>query len=189
MINGQVLFAIIGRAGIKTYFFPLKKYMSPSVHCMAASMPRGIPLQYSEIFRGKPGTIVLVSTLNSQKNSSCKSRYHLYYQRKRKRSDSVLKSSTPAEMSKGQRHNTNNATKSSITQRLRTDLGRSNKYQFEFKFQMNTLTWTCAFKECNYFGWISRHICGIHQIWAAIIQIWAVHTQKWKRCIIKPWPN
>ena len=37
----------------------------------------------------------------------------------------VKKAYTPAEMSKGQSDNTNNATKSSITQRLRTDLGRS----------------------------------------------------------------
>ena len=37
----------------------------------------------------------------------------------------MTKAPTPAEMSKGQSDNTNNATKSSITQRLRTDLGRS----------------------------------------------------------------
>ena len=35
------------------------------------------------------------------------------------------KAPTPTEMSKGQSDNTNNATKSSIKQRLRTDLGRS----------------------------------------------------------------
>ena len=35
----------------------------------------------------------------------------------------LTKALTPAEMSKGQSDNTNNATKSSITQRLRTDLG------------------------------------------------------------------
>ena len=37
----------------------------------------------------------------------------------------MTKALTPTEMSKGQSDNTNNATKSSITQRLRTDLGRS----------------------------------------------------------------
>ena len=37
----------------------------------------------------------------------------------------MTKTPTPTEMSKGQIDNTNNATKSSITQRLRTDLGRS----------------------------------------------------------------
>ena len=36
----------------------------------------------------------------------------------------MTKSPTPAEMSKGQSDNTKNATKSSITQRLRIDLGR-----------------------------------------------------------------
>ena len=37
----------------------------------------------------------------------------------------MTKANTPAEMSKGQIDNTNNATKSSITQRLWPDLGRS----------------------------------------------------------------
>ena len=37
----------------------------------------------------------------------------------------MTKAPTPEEMSKGQSDNANNATKSSITQRLRTDLGRS----------------------------------------------------------------
>ena len=37
----------------------------------------------------------------------------------------MTKTPTPAEMLKGQSDNTNNATKSSITQRLPTDLGRS----------------------------------------------------------------
>ena len=37
----------------------------------------------------------------------------------------MTRAHTPAEMSKGQSDNTNNATKSWITQRLRTDLGRS----------------------------------------------------------------
>ena len=37
----------------------------------------------------------------------------------------MTKAPIPTEMSKGQSDNTNNATKSSITQRLRTDLGRS----------------------------------------------------------------
>ena len=37
----------------------------------------------------------------------------------------MTKAPTPTEMSKGQSDNKNNATKSSITQRLRTDLGRS----------------------------------------------------------------
>ena len=37
----------------------------------------------------------------------------------------MTKAPTPTEMSKGQSYNTNNATKNSITQRLRTDLGRS----------------------------------------------------------------
>ena len=37
----------------------------------------------------------------------------------------MTKAPTPTEMSKGQSDNTNNVTKSSITQRLRTDLGRS----------------------------------------------------------------
>ena len=37
----------------------------------------------------------------------------------------MTKAHTPTEMSKGQSDNINNATKSSITQRLRTDLGRS----------------------------------------------------------------
>ena len=36
----------------------------------------------------------------------------------------MTKAPTPTEMSKGQSYNTSNATKSSITQRLRTDLGR-----------------------------------------------------------------
>ena len=37
----------------------------------------------------------------------------------------MTKAPTPTEMSKGQIENTNNAKKSSIKQRLRTDLGRS----------------------------------------------------------------
>ena len=37
----------------------------------------------------------------------------------------MTKVPTPTEMSKGQIDNTNNATKSSIKQQLRTDLGRS----------------------------------------------------------------
>ena len=37
----------------------------------------------------------------------------------------MTKAPTPTEMSKGQSDNTNNATKSSIKKRLRTDLGRS----------------------------------------------------------------
>ena len=37
----------------------------------------------------------------------------------------MTKAPTPTEMSKRQSEHTNNATKSSITQRLRTDLGRS----------------------------------------------------------------
>ena len=37
----------------------------------------------------------------------------------------MTKAPTPTEMSKGQSDNTNNATKSSIKRRLRTDLGRS----------------------------------------------------------------
>ena len=37
----------------------------------------------------------------------------------------MTKAPTPKEMSKGQSDNTNNATKSSIKQRLRTALGRS----------------------------------------------------------------
>ena len=37
----------------------------------------------------------------------------------------MTKAPTPTEMSKGQNNNTNNATKSSITERLRTDLGWS----------------------------------------------------------------
>ena len=37
----------------------------------------------------------------------------------------MAKAPLPTEMSKGQSDNTNNATKSSIKQRLRTDLGRS----------------------------------------------------------------
>ena len=37
----------------------------------------------------------------------------------------MTKAPTPTEMSKGQSDNTNNATKSSINQQLRTDLGRS----------------------------------------------------------------
>ena len=37
----------------------------------------------------------------------------------------MTKTPTPAEMPKGQSDNTNNATTSSITQRLRIDLGRS----------------------------------------------------------------
>ena len=36
----------------------------------------------------------------------------------------MIKAPAQADMSKGQSDNTNNATKSSITQRLRTDLGR-----------------------------------------------------------------
>ena len=38
---------------------------------------------------------------------------------------SMTNAPTPTKMSKGQSENTNNATKSSITQRLRTDLERS----------------------------------------------------------------
>ena len=38
---------------------------------------------------------------------------------------SITKTPTPTEISKGQSDDANNATKSSITQRLRTDLGRS----------------------------------------------------------------
>ena len=37
----------------------------------------------------------------------------------------MTKAPIPTEMTKGQSDNTNNAPKSSITQRLRTDLGRS----------------------------------------------------------------
>ena len=37
----------------------------------------------------------------------------------------MTKAPTPTEMSKGPSDNTNNATKSSIKQQLRTDLGRS----------------------------------------------------------------
>ena len=37
----------------------------------------------------------------------------------------MTKAPPPTEMSKGQNDNTNNATKSSIKQQLRTDLGRS----------------------------------------------------------------
>ena len=37
----------------------------------------------------------------------------------------MTKAPTPVEMSKGQSDNTNNATKSFITQQLQTDLGRS----------------------------------------------------------------
>ena len=37
----------------------------------------------------------------------------------------MAKAHKPTDMSKWQSDNTNNATKSSITQRLRTDLGRS----------------------------------------------------------------
>ena len=37
----------------------------------------------------------------------------------------MTKAPTPTEMSKGQSDNTNNATKSSIRQKLRTELGRS----------------------------------------------------------------
>ena len=37
----------------------------------------------------------------------------------------MAKAPTQAKMSKGQSDNTNNATKSSMTQRLRTDLGQS----------------------------------------------------------------
>ena len=37
----------------------------------------------------------------------------------------MTKAPTPTEMSKGQNDNTNNVTKSSIKQQLRTDLGRS----------------------------------------------------------------
>ena len=37
----------------------------------------------------------------------------------------ITKAHTPTEMSKGQSDNTNNATKTSIKQRLRTDFGRS----------------------------------------------------------------
>ena len=37
----------------------------------------------------------------------------------------MTKAPAPTEMSKGQSDNTNNATKSSIKQQLRTDLGRS----------------------------------------------------------------
>ena len=40
---------------------------------------------------------------------------------------SMTKAPTPTELSKGQSYNTNNATKSSIKQQLRTDLGRSVK--------------------------------------------------------------
>ena len=50
------------------------------------------------------------------------------FERKRKRSDSVLWQMPLHQQNceKGQSDNTNNATKSSITQRLRTDLGRAD---------------------------------------------------------------
>ena len=47
---------------------------------------------------------------------------------------------TPAELSKGQNDNTNNATKNSITQRLRTDLGRS--VGVTMATQLVWLTWS-----------------------------------------------
>ena len=52
---------------------------------------------------------------------------HILSKRKRKEIwlSPMTKAHTPTEMSKGQSDNINNATKSSITQRLRTDLGRS----------------------------------------------------------------
>ena len=51
----------------------------------------------------------------------------------------MTKAPTPAELSKGQNDNTNNVTKSSITQRLRTDLGRS--VGVTTATQMVWLTW------------------------------------------------
>ena len=51
----------------------------------------------------------------------------------------MTKAPTPTEMSKGQSDNTNNATKSSIKQRLRTDLGRS--VRVTTATQLVWLTW------------------------------------------------
>ena len=51
----------------------------------------------------------------------------------------MTKAPTPTEMSKGQNDNTNNATKNSITERLRTDWGRSVGITMDT--QLVWLTW------------------------------------------------
>ena len=51
----------------------------------------------------------------------------------------MTKAHTPTEMSKGQSDNTNNATKSSIKQQLRTDFGRS--VGVTIATQLAWLTW------------------------------------------------
>ena len=66
---------------------------------------------------------------NSLSLPGCRNKFYLSYKhnrRKRKRSDPVLKKPpTPTEKAKRQRDNTQTQPKTSITQRLRTDLGRS----------------------------------------------------------------
>ena len=56
-------------------------------------------------------------------HSSC--RFVFIYKKEEIWPSPMTKAPTPTEMSKGQSDNTNNATKSSIKQQLRTDLGRS----------------------------------------------------------------
>ena len=51
----------------------------------------------------------------------------------------MTKAPTPTEMSKGQSDNKNNATKISITQRLRTDLGRSVGVTTATKFEIQRI--------------------------------------------------
>ena len=53
----------------------------------------------------------------------------------------MIKAPTPTEMSKGESDNTNNATKGSIKQRLRTDLGRSVGVTSATKLAWLTVLW------------------------------------------------
>ena len=62
------------------------------------------------------------------KNCLLETKVNLYKKEEKKEEiwlSPMTKAPTPAKMSKGQSDNTNNATKTSIIQRLRTDLGRS----------------------------------------------------------------
>ena len=84
----------------------------------------------------------------------------------------MTKAPTPTEMSKGQSDNTNNATKNSIKQRLRTDLGRS--VGVTTATQLVWLTVLMTPHICVYFwtksakGWIQgRAIIGE---WGALLQ-------------------
>ena len=80
----------------------------------------GILNKLSDLMSSSPNDIISYIIMIS---------YFLFVLIKEKREKILLspmtKAHTPTEMSKGQNNNTNNATKSFITQRLRTDLGRS----------------------------------------------------------------